>query len=386
MKKLAIISTHPIQYYAPIFQCLHKREVIEIKVFYTWGRFYNETHDPGFGKQINWDLPMLDGYPYEWALNTAQKPGSQHFCGIQNPKLIERIELWQPDSILVFGWAYRSHLKLIRYFHSRIPVYFRGDSRLIRNKVGIRNAFKYFFLTWVYKHISLAFYVGTANKRYFKEYGLKEEQLVFAPHAIDNDRFSEDRKLEAYQLRQSLGIKEDGILILFAGKLLKQKGPDVLLEAFQGLNRSKVHLLITGDGEIEGELKTSVRVNKNEKTVHFLPFKNQTEMPILYQACDLFCLPSTGPETWGIAVNEAMACGKAILVSDEVGSAFDLVKTNENGLIFKAGNAGELLKKLQYLTANKATLAIYGKRSKEIIVSWDILSVAKAIESSINET
>ena len=116
-------------------------------------------------------------------------------------------------------------------------------------------------------------------------------------------------------------------------------------------------------------------------------FQNQNMMPVVYQACDLFCLPSCGPgESWGLAVNEAMACGKAILASDQVGSAFDLVKIKENGLIFKAGDAHDLLKNLQYLTASKTLLANYGKRSKEIIASWDILSVAKAMESSINET
>jgi len=67
MKKLAIITTHPIQYYAPIFKLLSERKKIEICVFYTWGKdALKDKFDVGFGKKIEWDIPLLEGYNYNF--------------------------------------------------------------------------------------------------------------------------------------------------------------------------------------------------------------------------------------------------------------------------------------------------------------------------------
>ncbi|RRN76898.1 glycosyltransferase, partial [Pseudoxanthomonas sp. SGD-10] len=237
-------------------------------------------------------------------------------------------------------------------------------------------------------------------KAYFKKYGLKEEQLVFAPHAIDNLRFAEDRKAEALQLRTQLGIMPEDILILFAGKLEPKKSPDILLDAFVALNKEispgnlgemtgenktdfstplpdeksgqasmtkRVHLLFVGNGVLESKLKAESE--KLKAKIHFIDFQNQSQMPVVYQACDVFCLPSQGPgETWGLAVNEAMAAGKAILASDKVGCAVDLVKDSMNGYIFESGNQADLQEKLKCLL--KADLKEMGIESQNRIQEW----------------
>jgi glycosyltransferase involved in cell wall biosynthesis len=382
MKKLAIITTHPIQYYAPIFQLLHQRQYISIKVFYTLGKNYTSKYDPGFGKAISWDIPLLDGYPYEWVDNTSADPGSHHFKGIANPGLIEQVSAWQPDAVLVFGWAYNSHLKLIRYFKNRIPVFFRGDSTLLNEPKGLKRIFKTVFLRWVYKHIDHAFYVGKNNKAYFLKYGLEEKQLSFAPHAVDNDRFKKKMPGEVAGLRSSLNLKDEDILLLFAGKFEQVKNVELLLSAFINLNRQNVHLLLVGNGIDEDRLKDLANKSDLKANIHFLDFKNQSYMPVLYQSADLFCLPSKS-ETWGLSINEAMACGKAILASDRVGCAADLVKSGQNGAIFKAGDVNDLTISLQQLTKSKAQLVKFGEQSRLIIKDWNFLNIAKAIENKL---
>ena len=62
-KKIAIVTSHPIQYYAPLFRLLAKK--VELKVFYTWGKEALVKFDPGFGKKVEWDIPLLDGYEYQ---------------------------------------------------------------------------------------------------------------------------------------------------------------------------------------------------------------------------------------------------------------------------------------------------------------------------------
>ncbi len=384
MKKLAIITTHPIQYYAPLFKLLNERENKNIKVFYTWGEKALDKYDPGFKQKIEWDIPLLEGYSYEWVKNTSAEPGSHHFRGIINPDLINQVKKWQPDAILFYGWAYHSHLKAIRYFRNKVPVLFRGDSTLLDEQKSTRNILKAILLKWVYKHIDHAFYVGTNNKNYFKRYGLKEDQLSFAPHAIDNDRFAANRSAGALLIRETLGISKSEILILFAGKLEEKKSPVLLLNAFLTLNKPGSHLLFVGNGALENELKT---LASGKSAIHFMDFQNQSDMPQIYQACDLFCLPSKGPgETWGLAVNEAMACGKAILASDKVGCAADLVKEDYNGAVFQSMQSDELVIKLTKLINSKAELNALGHNSKILIKDWNFRAIAEAIENKLNET
>jgi glycosyltransferase involved in cell wall biosynthesis len=376
--RLAIVITHPIQYYAPVFKALAHQ--LEIMVFYTWGEASVSKHDPGFGKTITWDIDLLEGYPYHWVNNTATDAGSHHFNGINNPDLIGQINAWQPDTILVYGWAYKSHLKLIRHFKTKIPLLFRGDSTLLDEKRGLKNLLRSIYLRWLYKHIDYALYTGANNKAYFKKYGLSEKQLVFAPHAIDNERFAKAMPGEALNLRQRLSIGVDAIVILFAGKLEEKKAPDLLLASFIKLVRPDVHLLFVGSGNLQGGLQKQANHHSN---IHFMDFQNQTYMPVVYQACDIFCLPSRGPgETWGLAVNEAMACGKAILVSDKVGCATDLVKQGFNGFIHKANSVSDMAGKLgMLLNCKKEGLKIMGQQSAQIIKNW---SIAVQVNNIVN--
>src|SRR5438045_1949675 len=111
--RLAIISTHPIQYNAPWFALLAKSPGITLKVFYTWGQLESkDKFDPGFGKNISWDVPLLEEYDFTFSTNISKQPGTHHFRGIINPTLVNEIEEFQPGALLVFGWAFVSHLKI----------------------------------------------------------------------------------------------------------------------------------------------------------------------------------------------------------------------------------------------------------------------------------
>ena len=115
IKRLAIITTHPIQYNAPLFKLIQERGNIQVKVFYTWGEaVLKNKFDPGFGQHISWDIPLLDGYDYSFEKNISTNPGSHHFKGIDNPDLIGNITAWNADAVLVYGWCFKSHLKAIR--------------------------------------------------------------------------------------------------------------------------------------------------------------------------------------------------------------------------------------------------------------------------------
>ena len=385
MKKLAIITTHPIQYYAPVFKLLAQE--LNVKVFYTWGKqVLEKKYDPGFNRDIEWDIPLLDGYDYHFTRNTAKEQGSHLKNGIINPDLIEELVEFNADALLVYGYAYHSHLQVLKYFKGKVPVYFRGDSTLLNPTNILKKTIKYIYLRWVYSFVDFAFHVGKANKAYFKNYGLGEHQLIFAPHAIDNERFSENKQKEAAEIRLKYGIREHDILVLFAGKFEAKKNPQILLTTFNKISKENVYLLMLGNGPLENWLKTLARSLRKRKFIFFEDFKNQSELPAYYQACDLFCLPSKGPgETWGLSVNEAMAAGKAILISNKVGCAANLIIEGSNGFVFNYDKPKRLHENLKSMVFDQENLQRMGTASKNMIRNYTFNIQARNMIEALNK-
>ena len=358
MKRLAIICMHPVQYYAPLFQLMAQNHII--KVFYH-SKAIGVRYDRDFQLAVEWDLPLLDDYEHEF---------SQH---------LKSILAFRPSAVLIYGWASLSHLSLLIYFKRRLPVFFRGDSTLLDPKPKLTTMLRSCWLKYIYKKVDFAFYVGRQNKAYFQQFGLKDRQLIYLPHAVDNARFAVDQSTAASNIRAGLGIKASEILILFTGKFSRKKGPHLLLNAFIDLNKPNTHLLFVGKGVLEQVLKDVANDVVNGKNIHFLPFSNQRQMPAIYQSCDLFCLPSIGPgETWGLAINEAMAAGKAVLASDCAGAAHDLIDET-NGAVFETGNISDLTNKLHVLTNDMSILKFMGKQSSRKIQAFNFQQQINAI-------
>jgi len=342
-----------------------------------------KKYDPGFNKDIVWDIPLLEGYDYEFAENSASEKGSHHFRGIINPDLIDRVKEYDPDALLVYGWSFYSHLQLLRYFKGKKTIIVRGDSNMLDSIPFYKKWIRLLFLRWVYSHVDYALYVGKNNYTYYKKAGVEEGQLIRGPHAVDNKRFSQPDDIyarEALSLRNELKIPEEANVFLFAGKMEIKKDPGILLKAFvqAGMDKKGNHLVMVGNGPMEDQLKQEYEDNH---AIHFMDFLNQSRMPVIYRLSDVFVLPSRGPnETWGLAVNEAMACGRAILVSDRCGCAADLVTPGKNGYIMKAGDLDDLMEKLQLLSGNKEAVKRMGKNSSQKIAEYSYEKLAEALE------
>lgn len=386
MKRLAIITTHPIQYNAPLFELLSRRKNIQLKVFYTWGEsVLQKKFDPGFNKIVSWDIPLLEGYDFEFLENTAKDKGSHHFKGIDNPGILEKIKGFRPDAILVYGWSFMSHLKVLRHFKGRLPVLFRGDSTLLSDKGFLAAIKRNLFLRWVYKHVDFALYVGKNNYEYYKKAGLKDNQLIYAPHVVDNERFAcKDNgcKERALQLRNQLGIKPGELIFLYAGKFEWVKQPAIIPEAFSLAEFPEdVHLVMVGNGPLGKEIKEKF---KNRVNIHFFDFQNQSTMPSVYEMADVFVLSSVS-ETWGLAVNEAMANGMAAIVSDKCGCAADLVEEGVNGYIFKVGDVNGLHSAMTKLLVNRQAIPQMKINSQRKIREYDLDTVATSIEQLLSK-
>jgi glycosyltransferase involved in cell wall biosynthesis len=382
-KKLAIISSHPIQYNAPLFAMLSRSELLEIKVFYTWSQSRETLFDKDFGKIIQWDIPLLDGYEYAFAENVSKIPGPGSFRGIVCPALNSMITDWGAEALLVYGWAYHAHYHAMKYFKGKIPVWFRGDSTLLDETGGIKKTLRRVFLRFIYRKADYAFFVGENNRQYYLKHGFRVNHLFFAPHAIDNQRFGNqtgEQQRDAEKWREELGIGPDDIAVLFVGKFEPKKNPLLLIQAGLILNNPAVHFIFVGNGMLENQMKTMAGGNNN---FHFLPFQNQSRMPVTYYLSDILALPSQGPgETWGLVVNEAMSCGKAVLVSDKSGCAIDLVNPGENGYIMASGNIDECVELLKKMTISRELAKKMGQVSRQRIASWSFEEICKSYEAN----
>ncbi len=355
-RRLAIVLSHPTQYYSPWFRWLAGHASLEFKVFYLWQFGVTAQPDPQFGTVVKWDVDLLSGYPHEFVPNTSHRPGTDHFGGLRNPTLTARLAQFRPNAVLLFGYAYASHLRVITWaLLRRTPLLFRGDSHFLgRGRPPLRTRL---LLGFLYARFAGFLPVGAANRDYFLTLGVPAQRLHFSPHSVDASRFAISdpaHPAAATALRFTLGLAPHDRVVLFAGKLIPAKQPLALLEAFLTVRPRDTVLIFVGDGEEKPGLVARAAASP-EARIHFLPFANQSEMPSRYLLADLFVLPSRGLyETWGLAVNEAMHLGVPCLVSDRVGCQRDLVTEGETGWVFPASDPSALAAKL---TLALATLA-----------------------------
>lgn len=383
--RLAVVTTHPVQYYAPWFRSLAAAGRLDLKVFYLWDANADQRPDPGFGHAVRWDVPLLDGYEHEFVPNISAQPGTASFLGIRNPALGVQLASFQPDAALLVGYNYPSFLRLIfARWPGRppFPLIFRGDShRLFPRRDSLRERLRRKLIAAVFRRFAAVLFVGKANRDYFRWHGVPDERLFFAPHAVDNDRFTAEPDVvrqKATAWRRSLGVPDERSLIVFAGKLEDKKRPLDLLEAFERLGPSSgASLLFVGAGPLENTLRTRAAGTPN---VYFAPFQNQTEMPRTYAAADLFVLPSYGSgETWGLAINEALCLARPVIVSDLVGCAADLVEPGRNGLVFPAGNVDALADALREALSDRERLTRWGEEGQRLVARYGYAQASRGL-------
>jgi glycosyltransferase involved in cell wall biosynthesis len=343
-KRLALVVSHPIQYSVPLYQRLARRHDVKIKVFFTWHAGTEPVEDRGFGRQVAWDIPLTEGYEFERVPNTSSDPGTHRFLGLRNPSLMDRIMEWRPDVVHVTGWAWLSHLLIMHDLRKHgVPILFRGDSHLLDSRVsGPRRWIKQAVLRRVFSWPAGFLVVGAANRFYFESFGVEPARLFPCPHSIDVARFAEPAETleqQAAHLRQEIGISAAQKVVLYAGKFERRKRPLDLIRAVQQLADPKLVLVLVGGGELQDEIDALAAADPGRFRV--LPFQNQSRMMVVYRLGDLFVLPSAHNESWGLAVNEALACGRPVLVSDRVGCAADVVRPS-CGRIFAWNNLSSL--------------------------------------------
>lgn len=345
-RHLAVVTSHPIQYQAPWFRALAKH--IDLEVFFCHRQDAAGQAAAGFGVEFEWDVPLLDGYKFTWLTNRSPKPDVSRFAGCDTPEIADRLRDGRFDACIVSGWYLKSYVQAIRACRThRIKLMSRGDSQLGTARSALWTIAKYLPYRWLLGSIDAHLFVGQANREYLKHYGVDDSRLFFTPHFVDNDFFAEravaarDRR-EPDAIRRSLGLSLSSTVFAFAGKLIEKKRPLDFVRALS-LARAAGHDvagLVIGSGPLDADVRALVE--SLGVPVGFAGFRNQSELPAYFSAADALVLPSDAGETWGLVVNEAMACGLPACVSTSAGCSRDLIDEGRTGYVFPVGDVALL--------------------------------------------
>lgn len=337
--RLAVLSSHPVQYYAPIFRELAKS--VDLHVFYSFKATPDQQAAAGFNHAFEWDIDLISGYSSSFLENVSKRAGAGGFDSCDTPEIYDRLKQGGFSCVLTLGWHIKS-LVQGAWAAKRlgIPVMVRGDSQLSTPRRLVLKLAKRAAYPLLLRTFNAALYVGARNRDYFLHYGFPESRLFHSPHCIETDRFEAGATEDARTaLRARLAIPTDETVLLFAGKLIPFKQPERVVEAAGELRRAgrRVSVMIAGSGPLYDQV--AAIASAQNVPLHYLGFQNQTQMPGAYAASDILVLPSTGQETWGLVCNEALASGRPIVVSDQVGCAADLASDDFVGRTFAMGDS-----------------------------------------------
>ncbi len=372
--KVAVVNTHPIQYFAPLYAFLSATEDIEITALYLSDFSLRGATDKGFGQAVTWDVDLLAGYPHKFlgAHWRTVEPFGLRATFV--PEIFNEIRRGGYDAVWVNGHvASANFIALIAARATGLPIFMRCETHLGLAASPLKKTLRRALLGAFYRLFDGFLAIGSANRAFYRALGVADEKISLLPYTIDNARFTRDARLSAQEqaaVRERHGIAADRPAILYVSKLQRRKHPDDLLRAAQKLAAEGLDfdLVLAGNGEMLDELKAMAAASG--VNVVFPGFINQSEMPRLLGACDVFVLPAQN-EPWGLIVNEAMCAGLPIVISKELGCAKDLLEPGANGFGVEALDVDGLATALRRLLTDKELRAAMSRRSLEIIGDWD---------------
>jgi glycosyltransferase involved in cell wall biosynthesis len=363
---------------------------LDLRVYYCHQATPQEQANAGFGVEFDWDVPLLEGYPYTFLKNVAALPGHGRFSGFDTPGIEEIIRRREYDAILVNGWHYKSAWQAIwACWTSKVKVMVRSDSHLHTPRGRAKRAFKFLTYRRFIPRFDACLAVGQWSREYFLHYGARPERIFSVPHAIDNRKFqfeAERLELRRSQLRKKNGLHENSIVFMFSGKFISKKRPLDFVRAIERAARrdARIQGLMVGDGPLRTECEH--RVCDGNIPIRFAGFLNQSQIIEAYVVSDTLVLPSDGGETWGVVVNEAMACARPCIVSDRVGCGPDLVIPGKTGAIFPLGDVDALANSMLELAGNPERMISMGLEARTRLRNYSVETAVDGIIQSLAAT
>lgn len=384
--KLAVVATHPIQYQSPWFRAMAADPRLDLHVFFGHNATATDQASAGFGVQFEWDVPLLEGYPYSFLRNVARRPSVGTFSGIDTPEVPEVIRRGGYDAVLVNGWNHKSSWQaILACWRTKTKVMVRGDSHLRTVRSNLKKLIKALPYRAFIPRFDACLAVGIWSREYYMHYGARPDRVFVVPHVVNESWWcGEAARFQPLrlELRRQWGLGEKSTVFVFAGKLIPEKRVRDFIRALQQAANSgaTVEGLVVGDGPLRAECETLV--SSSGSPVRFAGFLNQSEIVKAYIAADMLVLPSAG-ETWGLVVNEAMCCGRPCIVSDQVGCGPDLVQPGKTGAIFPLGDVDALAKLMVSFAGAEKLMQQMGVRCRQLMRDCSVQTAVDGVVAAL---
>jgi glycosyltransferase involved in cell wall biosynthesis len=345
--------------------------------------------DTGFGIEVKWDIPLLDGYPWVELPNQSWKPGLGGFFALVNFQLWKLIRRDKFDAVMThISYGFFSFwITVISAKMKGIPLLFGMDVHTFNSRH--KKLWKFFlkrrFFPLILKLGDVIMLTNSGGLTFIQSLGIETQSLQLWPLVVDNEWWiAQSQQVNRALVRQQWGIPQDAPLVLFCAKLQAWKRPQDVLQAFAKANVPSAYLVLAGEGPLRESLETEAKSLKILDQVKFLGFVNQSQLPSVYTAADLFVLPSEH-EPFGVVVNEAMLCNCAVVVSNQVGARYDLIREGETGFVYPCGDIEALTKILQKMLTDKVQLSQMGKMACQQMEHWSPRDRVEAVIQGIEK-
>ena len=351
--RLAVLLTHPVQYFKPVFQALAASEAVELMVFFGCDHGLSTSHDPDFGVAFAWDSAPSQGFAHQFLSHAPLAALSSARLGLPLAgKAGRRISAWGADAVLIFAYSplfITASSLLLAARGQRLLLRADGTDRAFRRPAW-KSLLKDLLLRCYYQLFAHVFPIGSDSNDHFTRLGVPARRRQPVPFAVDVEYFQ--RQVEHWtpqrnELRGALQIPATAEVLLSVGKITPVKGPLLLANALALLpaeRQQQLWLVVVGDGPLRQALAAAVEAVLPGRS-RFVGFQNQSQLGRFYAVADTLVFPSVQGETWGLVVNEALQFGLRVLASDHPGCGRDLLGADPQQ-VFPSGDAEALAQAL----------------------------------------
>lgn len=381
--RLAILASHPIQYFTPVYRRLAHVPGLDVEVWYCRDFGVQPAYDQQFDRVVQWDVDQLDGYGHRFLFNASPISNTFNPLHAINPGALPRM-LRGFDALWVNGYTYpTNYFAAIGAKLSNTRLLMRSDmATRMRRAPSLRHSIRDVVVRrWVAACDALLF-IGRRNREAYIAYGADERKLFFTPFSVDVEAIAASvaRSTDRAALRSEWHIPRDGTVVLFAGKLTARKHPEAMLHIAAECGPS-VHVVLAGSGPLEQQLRAEA-ARMRVTNLSFLGFVNQRRLPEVYALSDIFVMPSED-EPWGLVLNEAMAAGLPPIACSDVGACADLIREGESGFTFANGDWGAMIALVRRLVAGVALRAAVGECARAISSRYNYGATAKGVVDAL---
>jgi glycosyltransferase involved in cell wall biosynthesis len=360
--RVAWVGGEPTPTRVPHLQALARRPEIELSVVYAAHTYQQRT----------WSVE----HPEARFLRGPRLPTDRilHLEYPITPGIWPFLERGSFDVVVIAGWAVFAAQAAILWCRLRgRPYLLNAENHLLETRPPLVRAIKRLVLPRLVPQAAGMLVSGSLAREHAIFYGARPDRTIVFPNTPDVPKLAEqadrlrDRRAE---IRSDLGIDGDEVVVLQVGRLLPVKGADVLVAAVGEAarrSRARIRMMLVGAGPEHDEL---VSLAKREGVSLTLTGEVEGEALIsTFVAADIFALLSRR-ETWGIVVNEAMACGLPLVLSAAVGAAGDLLESGRNGFLVPPDDVHAAGTAIAELAGDAGRREEFGRRSRELIGSW----------------